>query len=69
MTEEDINIKIPYDLAGKLSKRVSEGGFNSLTEYIIYILGQVISQEEDNNQSDDEEEKNVRERLKDLGYL
>ena len=64
----EISIKIPYELAGKLSKKIKEVGFDSITEYVIYVLEQILSSEE-LDENDDEEEENVRKRLKELGYL
>lgn len=68
--KKPIQISIPYDLAGKLSKKIKETGFGSITEYVIYVLEQTLSfdtEKEDNYPEEDEKE--VRERLKDLGYL
>jgi len=69
MAEKPIQIKIPYKLAGRLSKKIKETGFDTITEYVIYILEQALSEDSENNGNYAEEEKNVKERLKDLGYL
>lgn len=69
MVEEDITIKIPYEIAKKLSKKIGETGFKSITEYVTYLLEQAVSSEEQEEERDEEEEKNVRKRLKELGYL
>jgi len=67
--KKDIQIKLPYELAGKLSKRIQEVGFNSITEYIVYVLEQALSAGGYDEAYTEEDEKKVRERLKDLGYL
>jgi len=69
---ETINLKISNELKIKLEKKSKETEFNSLNEYINYILKQVTS---DTNSSDDEqaytkeEEAAVKKRLKELGYV
>lgn len=71
MVKKDIQIKLPIKLAGKLGMKIKEAGFNSITEYVVYVLEQTLSSEDslDNEAYSEEEEKNVRERLKELGYL
>ena len=70
MAEEDINIKLPYKLAGKISKKIKEAGFDTITSYVVYVLEQALSSDDSEEDAyGKEEEKNVRERLKELGYL
>ena len=69
MAEKPITIKLPYNLAGKLSKKIKETGFDTITEYITYVLEQTLSENTENGEDYEEEEKNVKERLKELGYL
>ena len=70
MAEKDINIKLPYGLAGKISKKIKEVGFDTITSYVIYVLEQALSPDDSKEDAyGEEEEKNVRERLKELGYL
>ncbi len=69
MAEDSIQIKIPYKLAGKLSKKIKETGFNTITEYVVYILEQALSESPESVEVSEEEEKKVRERLRELGYL
>lgn len=69
MAEKDIQIKLPYKLVGRLSKKIKDTGFDTVTEYIIYVLEQTLSEEAEDKESYEEEEKTVKERLKELGYL
>lgn len=67
-------ISIPAELAEKLKKRAKSTGFNSLSSYIIYILRQVLSNiETDEKTKKDsftkEGEKEIRSKLRKLGYL
>ena len=90
-----MEIRIPKELADKITKRATESGF-SVSEYVCYVMKQVIDKCEqssskceeekeankeaaDNtnsntsndkkNLSDQEAEEEVRQRLKNLGYL
>jgi hypothetical protein len=71
MTDKSIRINIPYKLSEKLKSRMSKTNYHSMEDYIIYILNQLISSESsnENNAYGLEEEENVKEMLKDLGYL
>jgi hypothetical protein len=66
--EEKENISISKEIAEKLKKRASESGFNSLEDYINYILKQVLSKVESKSLTKDDEEA-VKQKLRSLGYL
>ncbi len=64
-------ITIPDSLYKKIEKRVKETDFDSVSDYIVYVLEEVLAsleQEKEQAFSKKEEEK-VKERLKALGYL
>ena len=65
---EERTITIPKDLAEKLEKRAKESDFDSLSDYINYVLRQILSKIESKGFSKEDEEK-VKQKLKDLGYL
>ena len=73
MTEELTNISIPTPLAEKLKKRMEGTDFQSISEYVSYILRQVISKieadEKERKVFSKEEEEKVKERLRNLGYI
>ncbi len=69
MTEEYIEIKLPNKLAGKLAKKIEETGFSTITEYVVYILEQAVSEGSKSVEMDEEEEKRVKKRLRELGYF
>ena len=75
MANKDITISIPEEIADKLEKKRQETNFNSISDYIIYILKQVISKTEIETKHEKEmaptkeEEKQIKEKLKQLGYL
>ena len=73
MSEDSTQISIPKPLAEKLKKRMEGTDFESLSEYISYILRQVISkveaEEKERKVFSKEEEEKVKERLRNLGYI
>lgn len=69
--EKLVNIQIPEFLVQKIIKRIEGTGFNTVSDYITYVLKEIISEmdeEKDDTFSEDDEEK-VKERLRSLGYL
>jgi Arc/MetJ-type ribon-helix-helix transcriptional regulator len=67
-----MNLEISNELKTKLEEKIKETEFNSVDEYINYILEQVTS---DTNSSDNEEayskdeETAMKQRLEELGYV
>jgi len=63
-------VEIPENLYKKLEKRAKNIGFNNVSEYISFILDEVLrnleEEEEEKNISDEEK---IKERLRALGYL
>ena len=74
-TEKDtIKVSIKKTLAKKLHRRLKETEFKTLTEYVNFILEEVIASLEEQESEEDsgytpEEEEKVKQRLKDLGYI
>jgi len=68
---EKVTIKIPRPLYENLSKIIEESGFNSVTEFIVYILRDLISSRTAKKEPSltKEEVEMVKKRLKSLGYL
>ena len=71
----DIKISIPKKLAESIEKKVKETDFNSVSDYVVYVLNQVVSEEkietdEKNKQVySEEDEAAIKKNLKDLGYM
>jgi Arc/MetJ-type ribon-helix-helix transcriptional regulator len=59
---EKKSVFLPAELYGKIEERVRATDFGSVDEYVEFILGEAIRDEE-------EAEKEVKKRLRDLGYL
>jgi len=68
MTEETVSVDIPKSVAEKIEGRMKDSEFGSLSEYVSYVLREVVSEEEGETFSREDEER-VKERLKALGYL
>lgn len=67
--KEKVTLKISADLAGKLASKMDEAGFDSLTEYVEFILEQVAENSDPSESVTEKDEEEVRRRLKDMGYL
>jgi metal-responsive CopG/Arc/MetJ family transcriptional regulator len=69
--KDKVTIKIPRHLYDNLNEIISESGFNSVTEFIVYILRDLISSRAIPKEPSlsKEEIDAVKKRLKSLGYL
>ena len=64
------SVKIPDEVYEKIEKRIRETEFDSVDEYVTYVLKEVLaSLEEEEQVFSEEEEEKVKERLRALGYL
>ena len=72
-SDEKIKISIKKSLAIKLKKRLKDTEFKTLSEYVNFILEEVLASLEEQEDEDSgytpEEEEKVKQRLKDLGYI
>ena len=75
--DSKVTIKIPGPLYNRIAEIVAGSGFNSVTDFIVYVLRDLVSakseadipeQLENTSLSKDEIEA-IRKRLKSLGYL
>ncbi|HXX35668.1 MAG TPA: ribbon-helix-helix domain-containing protein [Thermodesulfobacteriota bacterium] len=66
-----VTIKIPRSLYENLGKIIASGGFNSVTEFIVYVLRDLISSRSVKKEPSlsQEEIDLIKKRLKSLGYL
>jgi len=72
--KEIVKISVKKPLALKLKKRMKDTEFKTLSEYVNFILEEVLSSlEEQDDEGDveysEEDEEKVKQRLRDLGYL
>ena len=59
--QEKKTVQLPAELYGKMEERAKAADFGSVDEYAEFVLGEAIREEE-------EAEKEVKKRLRDLGY-
>lgn len=71
MKHEKVTIKIPRPLYTKVQQLIDGSGFNSATDFIVYVLRDVLSEagRENHDEFSPEELTAVKQRLKSLGYL
>ena len=72
MPVDKVTIKIPRVIYEKIQKVTKESGFNSPTDFIVYVLRDLMGDLERSHGHQDlseEEIDAVRRRLKSLGYL
>ncbi len=72
MRETRVTIKIPRPLYRKLQTLIQGSSFSSATEFIVYVLRDIISEKgipADKDELTPEETKAIKQRLRNLGYL
>jgi len=67
------SVSIPVTLFNKISKRIKNTGFTSVSSYVTFVLRQIFAEEERKQQArspfSPEDEQRVKARLRALGYL
>ena len=77
MRESKVTVKIPRPLYRKIQHVVEDSGFNSPTDFIVYVLRDLMGEAEEHRQETakvdaaytEEEIDEVKRKLKNLGYL
>jgi Arc/MetJ-type ribon-helix-helix transcriptional regulator len=69
--EDKVTIKIPRKLYDHLRSIIEDSGFNSVTDFIVYVMRDIAStgRVETGEGLTREEIEQIRTRLKNLGYL
>jgi Arc/MetJ-type ribon-helix-helix transcriptional regulator len=69
--ESKVTVKIPRPLYRKILQVVEESGFNSPTDFIVYVLRDLMGEADESVKPDftQEELDDVKRKLKNLGYL
>lgn len=68
---DKVTIKIPRPLYNRIGKLIEESGYNSVTDFVVYVLRDIASvhnRVEDEIYSEEELQR-VKEHLHRLGYL
>ena len=73
MRESKVTVKIPRPLYRKIQRVVEDSGFNSPTDFIVYVLrdlmGEAAEDESRQHEFNSEEIDDIKRKLKNLGYL
>lgn len=74
MREPKVTIKIPRPLYRKIQQVVGDSGFDSPTDFIVYVLRDLMGESPQGTSSEPreytkEELEDVRRKLQNLGYL
>jgi Arc/MetJ-type ribon-helix-helix transcriptional regulator len=68
---DKVTIKIPRPLYHKVQQLIDESGFNSPTDFIVYVLRDVLSERGvgENDRMTPDELAAIKQKLRRLGYL
>lgn len=71
MRESKVTVKIPRPLYRRIQQVVEDSGFNSPTDFIVYVLRDLMGEADTTAASEfnQEELDDVKRKLKNLGYL
>ncbi len=70
MDSEKVTIQISKKLYDKIQDYIKRlGGFNSVEEFVEFVLGEVLTEEEEKTTYSKEDEEKIKERLRALGYI
>jgi len=69
--ESKVTVKIPRPLYRKVQQVVEDSGFNSPTDFIVYVLRDLMGDQEEGEVKEysQDELNDVKRKLKNLGYL
>jgi len=70
--ENKVTIKIPKPLYEKLKVSIEGSGFSSVTEFVVYVLRDLVSHQESDKSTSNlsaKEIEAIRKRLKSMGYF
>ncbi len=69
--DNKVTIKIPRPLYNNLKFLIEDSGFNSVNDFIVYILRDIASNTkiDSEDQLSKEEIETIKERLRNLGYF
>ena len=68
---DKVTLKIPRPLYDRISGVIEGSGYNSVTDFVVYVLRDLMAsrQVESGYETEQSESQSVKQRLKALGYL
>lgn len=66
-----VTLKIPRPLYDKITKVIEGSGYNSVTDFVVYVMRDMVASSEMSHNQPDETAQihSVKQRLRALGYL
>jgi len=70
-TSDKVTLKIPRPLYNKISRVIEGSGYNSVTDFTVYVLRDLVASHDAAKQisSESDDIQQVKKRLRALGYL
>jgi Arc/MetJ-type ribon-helix-helix transcriptional regulator len=62
-------VSLPTPLFEKIQAKIKGTGFTSVSDYVTYVLREILAHSSDQEAFNEEDEKKVKDRLRSLGYL
>ena len=69
MTEDTEPISLPSWITREVQARLPQTQFKTVSEYVTFVLTQVLKQEGEEHPLTTEDEEKIKDRLRALGYL
>jgi hypothetical protein len=71
VTQPKVTLKIPKPLYDHIKTLIADSGFNSVTDFVVFVLRDIVyeGQREHGSQFTPEELEQIKRKLKSLGYL
>jgi len=67
--KKSTTISIPTPLFKKIKERIKGTGFTSVSNYVTYVLREILVEKEEEEPFTKEDEERIKARLKALGYI
>jgi len=71
-TRKYTTVSIPVTLYNRIKKLIEETGFTSVSDYVTYVLREVVAMHEESKRAEpftEEDKERIKQRLKALGYI
>ena len=63
------SVSLPLPLIKKIKKRIKDTGFKSTSDYVTFVLREVLTEEKEKGSFSTEDREKIKARLRALGYL
>ena len=67
--KEYTTVSIPKTLYDKVNKQIEGTGFTSVSDYVVFVLRELVTTQKEETSFDKEDQDKIKERLRSLGYL